>query len=115
MSLVFFCQSEDGIRDAHECIEFRRVFYRAARRERAPAPHWYDRDHHHRLGGGGRARLPRHHRGDNEGGAGRGSWYSRVLLREPRRLRLRAPLALLGVEPRDPAALSHRIAAAPRE
>src|SRR3546814_16418394 len=44
-----------------------------------------------------------------------GSWYSRVLLREPRRLRLRALLALLGVEPRDPAALSHRIAAAPRE
>src|SRR3546814_14120230 len=44
-----------------------------------------------------------------------GSWYSRVLLREPRRLRLRALLAILGVEPRDPAALSHRIAAAPRE
>src|SRR3546814_12005870 len=91
------------------------TLFRSARRERAPAPHWDDRDHHHRLGGGGRARLPRHHRGDHEGGAGRGSWYSRVLLRVPRRLRLPALLALLGVEPRAPAALSHPIAVAPRE
>src|SRR3546814_2301996 len=43
------------------------TLFRSARRERAPAPHWDDRDHHHRLGGGGRARLPRHHRGDHEG------------------------------------------------
>src|SRR3546814_17422019 len=70
------------------------TLFRSARRERAPAPHWDDRAHHPRLGGGGRARLPRHHRGDHDGVAGRGSWFSRVLLREPRRLRLPAPLAL---------------------
>src|SRR3546814_15152909 len=37
--LVFFFQAEDGIRDAHEGLEFRRVLFRSAgRRAAAPCP-----------------------------------------------------------------------------
>src|SRR3546814_7327759 len=32
-AVVFFFQAEDGIRDAHKCLEFRRVLFRSPRRD----------------------------------------------------------------------------------